>query len=144
MRFQQASLVVSLALLSIQPVLAREGFATERAQDVELEARQYDPWNDMDQCYALSWSDDRPDYGIEAQSFHHGDYGDPWNDGHFLWYCQARPVEAPEFSFPRYQAYMSERDIARDHALMRCERDADRCVTRCALAPRVCKPHFWP
>lgn len=144
MRFKQASLVVSLALLSSQPAAANERSATDRAMDVEAEARQYDPWNDMDQCYTLNWSYDRAYDWVEAQSFHNGDYGDPWNGGHYLWYCQARPLEASEFRFPRYQAYMPERDIARDHALMRCERDADRCVTRCALAPRVCKPHFWP
>jgi hypothetical protein len=144
MQFKQAILVLSLALSSTQPVAAYAGSETEDVQDFETQERQTDPWNDMSQCYALDWSYDSPDYAVERQTFPDGDYYDPWNGGQFLWYCQARPLEAAEFSFPSYQAYVRELDIARDHALLRCERDADRCVTRCALAPRACRPHFWP
>lgn len=126
MRLKEGFLVVLLAFLSSRPAAA-----------------QYDPVNDLDQCYQLDWSYDSPDFWDGTRSWNDG-FNDPWNNGFLLWYCQARPLEAAEFSFPRYQAYMSDRDFARDHALMRCERDAERCVTRCALAPRICRPHFWP
>jgi hypothetical protein len=90
-------------------------------------------WADLSDCYSPDWGYDYPD-----RSRDHGHHG-----GYYLWYCQAKPFDSAGFHFRSFHYYASDRGTARDHALLRCERHAPRCVSRCALLPRACRPHFW-
>lgn len=92
--------------------------------------------NEFDRCYALSWiyeSDQtaRSSFAMEERSS-------------LQWYCQAKPKSAPGFSFRTFQSYQDDWINAVDFSMMRCEREGEACTYRCALAPRVCAPHFWP
>jgi hypothetical protein len=98
----------------------------------------YSRWDDFDDCYSPDWAYDP----IEVYEYRDGYGGYYGHHSYYLWYCQARPLDG-WFNFPGFTFYDEYRGTARDHALLRCERHMPRCVTRCALLPRVCKPHFW-
>jgi hypothetical protein len=95
-------------------------------------------WDAFDDCYRPDWIYD-PIEVYEDRNGFGGYYG---HHTYHLWYCQARPLDGG-FIYPGFTFYDEHRGTAQDHALLRCERHKPRCVTRCALLPRVCKPHFW-
>ena len=103
--------------------------------------------------------DTRADTADEAAMTPRDGYGDGYDTGivngygyggygnAYLWYCQARPHGAKTWDIfirERFHSYKPNRLDARDQSLFRCERYTGRCEARCALAPRVCAPHFWP
>ena len=91
--------------------------------------------NEFDRCYALDWiyeSSSTQQFMEQPRS-------------NLLWYCQAKPKSASGFVYRQYQSYQEEWLDAIDFSILRCERgESEACNYRCALAPRVCAPHFWP
>lgn len=100
------------------------------------------------ECYALQWGYDDAwrSAGGEAEATEPSAEELRYMD-YYTWYCQAKPARAPTWDVAgdsRFHSYKYNRLDARDQALFRCERYATRCVSRCALAPKECAPHFWP
>lgn len=108
-------------------------------------------------CQRLSWSYDKPKARPQSSAssnkfsyfppYYPYPYPYPYPVPHqdvYTWYCQARPEGDTKFEYTSYHSYDRNRLNARTFAISRCREDYDHCTARCALAPRICEPHFWP
>lgn len=98
-------------------------------------AKSYGSGGDMGKCYALNWMNRSLMDKIDA---------DYYPEANSIWNCQAKGKQEASYTDTNLSTWSEDWRSAVDRVLFRCERLYSECSIRCALAPKICYPHYWP